>query len=218
MAGGLSNYRSAMSSLPQIDAELKLVIAGNHDLELDSSWWLANLDEDDDPDEPRKALEVRRSGRDRGIHYLEEGVHRFTLQSGAVFSVYASAYTPDEDRFNGGGQANNPIPAGVDIVMTHALQRFRRASSYPTAQIAPLIQMANRSTEAARICGGPSEERSLVFTAPVIYTRGTVRRLWHGRKGAEIGYVMPPTKPSRIIRGCSFVHAREMKFYWSMHP
>ncbi|KAK7935880.1 hypothetical protein PG985_001375 [Apiospora marii] len=131
MAGGLSNYRSAISSLEQMDAELKLVIAGNHDLELDGSWWLANLDEDDDPDESRKALEVMKGARDRGIHYLEEGLHRFTLRSGASFSIYASAYTPefngyafaygpDEDRFSGAAdKANNLIPADVDIVMTH---------------------------------------------------------------------------------------------------
>ncbi|KAK7954103.1 hypothetical protein PG988_014797 [Apiospora saccharicola] len=131
MAGGLSNYRSAITSLEQINAELKLVIAGNHDLELDNGWWLANLDEDDDPDDSRRAREIMNSARDKGIHYLEEGLHQFTLRSGAAFSVYASAYTPefngyafaygsDEDRFAGAtGKAKNPIPADVDIVMTH---------------------------------------------------------------------------------------------------
>ncbi|KAK6841194.1 hypothetical protein PG989_010248 [Apiospora arundinis] len=129
MAGGLSNYRSAMASLGEVNAELKLVIAGNHDLELDRSWWLDNLDENDDPEESSKALEIMRSGQDRNIHYLEEGVHRFTLQSGVTFSVYASAYTPefngyafsygrDEDRFTG-HNTKHPIPSGVDIVMTH---------------------------------------------------------------------------------------------------
>lgn len=71
------------------------------------------------------------SARDRGIHYLKEGLHRFTLRSGAAFSVYASAYTPafngyafaygpDEDRFSGAsGKSQNPIPAEGDIVMTH---------------------------------------------------------------------------------------------------
>ncbi|KAK8034260.1 hypothetical protein PG993_009255 [Apiospora rasikravindrae] len=142
MAGGLSNYRSAMSSLEQVDAELKLVVAGNHDLELDSSWWLANLDEDDDPDEPHKAFEVMRSAWDRGLHYLEEGVHRFTLKSGATFSVYASAYTPefngytfaygsDEDRFTGGGEAKSPIPADVDIVMTHGPPKIPSSFQLP---------------------------------------------------------------------------------------
>lgn len=131
MTGGLSNYRSAISSLEQLDAEMKLVIAGNHDLELDTSWCLANLDEDDDPNEPLKAIEVMNSARDRGIQYLEEGLYRFTLRSGAGFSVYASAYMPefngyafayepDENRFSGAaGKAKNPIPADVDIVMTH---------------------------------------------------------------------------------------------------
>jgi hypothetical protein len=77
---------------------------------------------------------------DAGVTYLEEGTHTFTLKSGATFTIYASPYQPEfnrwafgyehtEDRFNLPGQvakgttsiAQNPIPdfPGVDIVMTH---------------------------------------------------------------------------------------------------
>jgi hypothetical protein len=44
MYGGLSEHKRALKMLGSIDAELKLVIAGNHDLPLDP-------DDDEDPEE-----------------------------------------------------------------------------------------------------------------------------------------------------------------------
>lgn len=38
MLGGVSSSRKALEMLGCIDAELKLVISGNHDLELDTSY------------------------------------------------------------------------------------------------------------------------------------------------------------------------------------
>ena len=68
--------------------------------------------------------------KEAGVAYLEEGTHTFTLKSGAKFTVYASPYTPgslthgwafpykrNEDHY--GASAANPIPSGVEIVMTH---------------------------------------------------------------------------------------------------
>lgn len=139
--GGLSNYRRAITMMKNALAELKLVIAGNHDVSLDTAWWRDNLIEDeDDPEEPLKALELFQSqdNIEAGIHYLQEGVHKFTLKSGATFTIYASPYTPefngyafpyarDEDRFNPVDKVApgiksttvTSIPEGVDIVMTH---------------------------------------------------------------------------------------------------
>lgn len=37
--GGHGPFRKALKMLGEIDAELKLVIAGNHDLELDGEYW-----------------------------------------------------------------------------------------------------------------------------------------------------------------------------------
>ncbi|KAK3356736.1 Ser/Thr protein phosphatase family protein [Lasiosphaeria hispida] len=109
MIGGLSNYKKAIAHIQEIDAEIKLVIAGNHDVSLDPKWWAANIDEDDDPDEP--------------------GTHSFTLTDSCQFTVYASPYTPEfngyawsyalgEDRFS--QDAESPMPReGLDIDMTH---------------------------------------------------------------------------------------------------
>jgi len=104
-------------------------LPGNHDVSLDPKWWQTNLDEDDDdPTEPSKALELFRAENTNGLHFLEEGTHIFTLSGNRTFTIYASPYTPefngyafaygpDENRF--GLSAKESIPADVDIIMTH---------------------------------------------------------------------------------------------------
>lgn len=142
--GGLSAYKGVLRMLGQIDAELKLVIAGNHDLSLDGPFWRRKMCEDDDEEdhaEHDNAMEIMTGplAKAAGVTYLEEGTHTFTLQSGVKFTVYASPYQPEfcgwafpyernEDRFNLPEHtapgitsiATNPIPdSEVDIIMTH---------------------------------------------------------------------------------------------------
>lgn len=125
MIGGMSNYKAAIRNLTACKAELKLVIPGNHDVSLDPSWWADNLDEDDDdPDEPTKALALFEAEKEaNGIHLLKHGVHEFLFEDGRSFTIFASPYTP---AFGGYafayGPEHNPwttIPEAVDIVMTH---------------------------------------------------------------------------------------------------
>ncbi|KAK3987690.1 Metallo-dependent phosphatase-like protein [Cladorrhinum sp. PSN332] len=129
MIGGLSNYKKAISRLAAINAEIKIVIPGNHDVSLDPEWWAANLIEDeDDPSEPEKAAALFNNARESGIQFLSgAGAHTFTLKTGLSFSLYASPYTPDfngyafpyfphEDVFN---EAATRIPEHVAIIMTH---------------------------------------------------------------------------------------------------
>ncbi|MCJ1371218.1 hypothetical protein MMC20_002433 [Loxospora ochrophaea] len=143
--GGVSSFKKALKMLRSIDAELKLVIPGNHDLELDKQYWEAQCDDEgassadvEDHDLAVKAMTGPLAG-EAGVLLLNEGAHSFTLQSGAKFTIYVSPYTPafgdwafaykpHEDRFNKPHQvfadnitsiATNPIPAGIDIVMTH---------------------------------------------------------------------------------------------------
>ena len=146
MRGGPDAYKKCLIGLGGIEAELKLVIAGNHDRDLDKDYCLRNYSEEDgdEPEEHAKAMEVMTGplAKDAGVTYLEEGIHEFALSNGATFKVYASPYQPefcnwafpyerDQDRFNSQHQsmagvtsiATNPIPdfgaGGVDIVMTH---------------------------------------------------------------------------------------------------
>ena len=141
--GGVSSFKRALEMLGSMDAEIKLVIAGNHDLELDQQYWEAQRDEDgtlEDPEDHEIAVKTMTGplAIEAGVLFLNEGTHSFTLKSGAKFKIYVSPYTPafgdwafaykhHEDRFNGPHHvangatsiATSPIPESVDIVMTH---------------------------------------------------------------------------------------------------
>jgi Icc-related predicted phosphoesterase len=143
--GGLKAYKRVLKMLSGIDAELKLVIAGNHDLSLDGSYWRKQMCADDKPKdhaEHDNAIEIMTGplAKEAGVTYLEEGLNTFTLKNGARFTIYTSPYQPEfcgwafpyernEDRFNLQHQsapsvtsiATNPIPdfPAVDVIMTH---------------------------------------------------------------------------------------------------
>jgi hypothetical protein len=141
--GGVSAYEGVLRMLGNIEAELKLVIAGNHDLDLDSEYWTWRHNPGNpayENDKKAKSVMTGPLALEAGVTYLEEGLHTFTLRSGARFTVYASPYQPefygwafpyerDEDRFNPAAHvmpnvrciAKNPVPdfPNVDIMMTH---------------------------------------------------------------------------------------------------
>ena len=141
--GGVTSLKKALRMLGGIEAELKLVIAGNHDLELDKAYWEVQCDYEGNPEDPKDhdlSIETmtRPLAREAGLTYLHEGTHPFNLKNGLHFKIYVSSYTPafgdwafaykpNEDRFNQQDQlagnrtstATNPIPNDVSIVMTH---------------------------------------------------------------------------------------------------
>ncbi|KAL8944293.1 MAG: hypothetical protein Q9211_000651 [Gyalolechia sp. 1 TL-2023] len=94
--GGTLSFKKAIKLLGSIDATLKLVIAGNHDLELDRDYWTAYLDEGDVIEDHDAALEIMkgRLAKEANVVYLEEGTYLFVLENGAKFTIYASPYTP----------------------------------------------------------------------------------------------------------------------------
>lgn len=98
-SGSLADYRRTISLLRSVPAELKLVIAGNHDKTLDGQYWKSFVERmqarglDLDPELHCQAKELWTSNEMKrdGIFYLEEGTHKFTLRSGATFTVSSSA-------------------------------------------------------------------------------------------------------------------------------
>ncbi|KAI9824607.1 MAG: hypothetical protein M1832_001697 [Thelocarpon impressellum] len=136
MIGLPAEYAAMIAMLSAADAELKLVIAGNHDISLDRPYYditgrRKHYGTYHDPD-AMKAMWTCEEARKAGIVYLEEGVSSYTLRSGATFAIYASPYQPafcnmafayprGEDRFNPGPEAANPVPThpGIDLMMTH---------------------------------------------------------------------------------------------------
>ncbi|KAF2273316.1 ser/Thr protein phosphatase family protein [Westerdykella ornata] len=145
--GFLEEHEQALDMLGRIDADLKLVIAGNHDISLDQKHYTRRGQDwhgFDDPDQTyaarAKELWQGEKAKAAGVTYLEEGTHCFVLKNGARLRVYASPYQPEfgdmafqyadnQDRFNPKDQSTpdsqsiveNPVPdfPAVDVMMTH---------------------------------------------------------------------------------------------------
>ncbi|KAK4199326.1 Metallo-dependent phosphatase-like protein [Triangularia verruculosa] len=137
----LAEFHTALDILREINAPLKLVIAGNHDFTLDTQAFSRKLQSGlgafKDPEEvietvygtPGEARYLIDSHKDDGIVFLDEGTHVFTLENGANLTVYASPFTPSRDMDKGftykrrDGHKFNIPDYGVDIVMTHGPPR-----------------------------------------------------------------------------------------------
>ena len=96
MIGHLDEYEKTLDMLESIDAGLKLVIAGNHDITLDEEYYARKgeyMHRGDryDKDLPARARDMWKGERARraGVTYLEEGTHTFQLQNGANLRVCA---------------------------------------------------------------------------------------------------------------------------------
>lgn len=127
MTGRIEEYEHALDMLKDIDAELKLVIAGNHDLTLDEEYVRQKLTPDgmdalkysgqlehlneEGIAERAKELWTGVMAAEAGVTYLTEGFYTFTLKNGVTFKVYASPWQPEflnwafnyphhEDRWN----------------------------------------------------------------------------------------------------------------------
>lgn len=94
MIGLLHEYEKTLDMLGSIDAELKLVIAGNHDISLDNEYYqrkgpYMHRSHGFDEEMPAKAKNMWTGDRARraGVTYLEEGAHTFVLRNGAQLRV-----------------------------------------------------------------------------------------------------------------------------------
>ncbi|KAI9760759.1 MAG: hypothetical protein M4579_001497 [Chaenotheca gracillima] len=151
MVGKPEEYKKVLSFLKSVDAELKLVIAGNHDITLDREFFEEYGSWGKSPEFPVDLDEVREmwtgeDARSHGIVYLEQGTRTFTLKSGAKFTIFTSPYQPEfynwafayereEDVYNPSclSSRNPPLPTvpsfpEIDLMMTHGppLKRLDR--------------------------------------------------------------------------------------------
>lgn len=137
----LEEFRTALCLLKEIDAPLKLVIAGNHDFTLDAPVFQQKVDDltrfvDVDPDLVNKEYgdhsQVRQLFEEQaeasGIVLLDEGIHHFILDNRASLTVYASPWTPSLGgdwgfQYHPEQGHNFVIDEAVDIIMTHGPPR-----------------------------------------------------------------------------------------------
>ncbi|KAJ5249756.1 hypothetical protein N7489_000166 [Penicillium chrysogenum] len=100
----LDEFKASISFLRAVNAPLQLVIAGNHDFTMDIPVFQRKVAEAQplDPQLVQKFYGRYEEARDlfgkekdaTGITFLDEGIHTFRLQNGALLNVYASPYTP----------------------------------------------------------------------------------------------------------------------------
>lgn len=126
--GKIHEYENSLDMIKQIDAPVKLVIAGNHDMSLDKNFVYDHVGRSGAMGAWRRindnnmAEATWKEARDlwtapdaqakrQGVTFLDEGTHQIDLPNGARVNVYASPYTPsfcdwgfayehEEDRFN----------------------------------------------------------------------------------------------------------------------
>ncbi|KAI8938114.1 hypothetical protein NX059_005781 [Plenodomus lindquistii] len=145
--GSPESIIKALEDMGKVPAELKLVIAGNHEISLDETYYLEEGGKEEDVNVAKSLVTDHPTSlaSKGGIAFLMEGTPKFLLASGASFSIYASPYTPaygasgfqyptNEDRYNpptisppwaqNVGTETSRIPEGVDIVMTHGPPKY----------------------------------------------------------------------------------------------
>ncbi|KAF1808876.1 hypothetical protein P152DRAFT_404513 [Eremomyces bilateralis CBS 781.70] len=141
MSGLENQHRRTIELMKSLKADLKLVIAGNHDASLDPDYWAHARGLNTSNTTPETVRQMWEDAKFSGIYYLPEGHHTFTIpRTGARLSIYASPYTPEfcgmafayersHDRFSLQEDcregvrsiSEHPIPdfPSVDVVMTH---------------------------------------------------------------------------------------------------
>lgn len=145
--GTPESISKAITSMGSIEAELKLVIAGNHEISLDNEYFVSEGGSAEDLQKAHSIVSANPTSvaTKNGVTFLEEGTYTFTLKSGASFTLYASPYTPVfgssafqypscEDRYSSAsttpswakntGTERSRIPDNIDIVMTHGPAQY----------------------------------------------------------------------------------------------
>lgn len=172
--GDPERLKYALGIFAKMDAELKLIIPGNHDSTFDRGWTLSQHGDGRSCDE---AVCLIQKYQKEGLHVLEEGTYTFTLSSGAFFSIYASPYSPAygacalqypsaEDRYNPVSDESRPqwskpsptanlarsiVPNDIDIMITHGPPKYILDRPRSSA-IAPAVgcEHLRRAVERAR--------------------------------------------------------------------
>ncbi|KAL5421445.1 hypothetical protein PMIN04_005604 [Paraphaeosphaeria minitans] len=137
--GSPEAIKQVLDAFSKIEVELKLFIAGNHEIALDKEYYLSQGGTEEGHQKARRLLCTP------GIRFLEEGTHELTLKSGTHFKIFVSPWTPrydssafqystHKDRFNQSnmtpswaenvGTTASIIPESVDIVMTHGPLKY----------------------------------------------------------------------------------------------
>ena len=177
----LGEFKGSIRLLKQIDAPLKLVIAGNDDFTLDTPVFEKKLKQIDIDakliDKEYGAIGKARAflesedAKAAGIVFLDEGIHHFRLTSGANLTIYASPYTPSLSD-SGWGHQYHPqqgrdwaIDSSVDVAITH----------YPPRGVLDYTDSKQRA-------GSPELFAAIARAKPQIHCFGHIHEGWGAKK------------------------------------
>ncbi|KAI4195601.1 MAG: hypothetical protein LQ346_003379 [Caloplaca aetnensis] len=115
--GYIAEHESAFNTISSASAELKIVIAGNHDITLDEEYYRSTGAKRFHRSIPEDTALVREIWT--GEKAKAAGIYTSPYQP--EFCNWAFPYERDEDRFNPSPGTRNPIPnhPDIDILLTH---------------------------------------------------------------------------------------------------
>ncbi|QIW97940.1 hypothetical protein AMS68_003458 [Peltaster fructicola] len=201
MTGKAEEYHKTLDMLKQIDAPVKIVIAGNHDLSLDREFVLSHTDDQYDNRQPLMSAEQAQQrwqdvreiwtspkgrAKQEGVTFLDEGVHLITLANGASVNVYASPYTPEfcdwafayeryEDRFNEKGLS---LQDAHNIAINPLPRRSGSARPIDIAVTHGPAWLRLDLCSSGDSAGCPHLLQALMRARPLIYCCGHIHEAW----------------------------------------
>ncbi|KAL1583246.1 hypothetical protein WHR41_07871 [Cladosporium halotolerans] len=174
----LEEFKTSLNLMLEIDAPLKLVIAGNHDFSMDAPILLDKLKDHTtsedaalvkkvygDAGEARALFETDKC-KAAGLVFLDEGTYTFTLANGACLSVYASPYTASSSctwgfQYRSKEEHGWIIPPDTDVVITHS----------PPKGVLDYTDSRNRA-------GSPSLFAAIARVKPKMHCFGHIHEAW----------------------------------------
>ncbi|KAI0160033.1 Metallo-dependent phosphatase [Hypoxylon sp. FL1284] len=172
--GGFSELSKQVSWLEKADFECKLVIAGNHDLTLDTEFFeqYGNYFHNNTPQNPADCQSLLT--RSTSLTYLqhESRIVKLTSLSGprTTFRVFGSPYVRDCGRWafqyertdEAAGRIWRDIPLDTDILITHGPARTHRDGSHGGAAGCEILREAMwRVRPRIALCGHSHDARGV---------------------------------------------------------
>jgi hypothetical protein len=169
----LEELQAALRLIKDIDAPVKLVIAGNHDFTLDIPAFKRKVAEAvpaldlelvaKEYGSYGEARQLLQSAEDTSIIFLDEGNYEFKLHNGALLKVYASPWTPALGAWGFQylpSQGHNfSIASQTDIVITHGPPKGIMDITYSRERAGcPFLFKAVAQTKPAIHCFGHIHE------------------------------------------------------------
>ncbi|KAM0333484.1 hypothetical protein ACHAQA_002146 [Verticillium albo-atrum] len=115
LSSKVQEFEDTFAMIRALDAPLKIVIAGNHDIALDLRERYIKR--------PDAVAAIIEAAAQDGVHFLGEGTREFELHNGARLRVYASPMTPEYGgwafQYPYGEHEFDIQPGDTDIAITH---------------------------------------------------------------------------------------------------